>query len=368
MTRSTDQLMSIFSRLSAPVSNCYCITSSVNILLFFSQQFARGHFDISKAPVPIDGRVLHTLRLQLHAIKKCFSGKEFVDKVLEIGRNYGAMMENLSDTDSPGSLRRSSSLGGTHVLSPTGQPIEYTTRYACEVGQFLLKERMLIQLPKSGARDDNPSLTPQHSLETRRRHHQLTASFEHPDVSFESSYSHDYSPGMSRSTLGSRGTGASSTESVGRGTRRDGYQYRYHRRGDIGRIRDPAPEFMNSPTTFYKFTDSEDKEQSSQYQGQILVGSSHVVLGPNDSPQPVTAAGGQGQPHFTNRTRTEPGEDQVEFMNARRETLFLVFDLLVQRAKKEKRAKQFLQTPRALEVQGQRRANAHTNCDLIIKM
>lgn len=341
-------------------------------ILSFSQQFARGRFDLSKAPVPIDGWVLHTLRLQLHAIKKCFSGKEFVEKVLEVGRNYDLMLENLSDNDSPGSLRRSASLGGSHVFSPTGQPIEYTTRYACEVGQFLLKERILIQLPKSGAGDDNPSLTPQVSLETRRQRHQLTASFDHPDVSFESSYSHDYSPGMQRSTLGSRGTGASSVESVGQGARRDRYQYRYHPRSDMGRIRDPAPEFMNSPTTFYKFTDSEDKDQSLQYQSQILVGSSHTVLGPNTSLQPVGAAGQASSsrpPHpAANRTRSESGEEQVDFINARRETLFLVFDLLVQRAKKEKRAKQFLQTPPALEVQGQRRANSHTNCDLIIKM
>ena len=321
--------------------------------------------------MPIDGWVLHTLRLQLHAIKKCFSGKEFVEKVLEVGRNYDLMLESLSDNDSPGSLRRSASLGGSHVFSPTGQPIEYTTRYACEVGQFLLKERILIQLPKSGTGDDNPSLTPQHSLETRHQRHQLTASFDHPDVSFESSYSHDYSPGMQRSTLGSRGTGASSAESVGQGARRDRYQYRYHPRSDMGRIRDPAPEFMNSPTTFYKFTDSEDREQSLQYQSQILVGSSHVVLGPNTSPQPGSAgqASSSRPPHPANRTRNEPGEEKVDFMNARSETLFLVFDLLIQRAKKEKRAKQFLQTPPAVEVQEQRRAtSSHTNCDLIIKV
>ena len=282
------------------------------------------------------------------------------------------MLENLSDNDSPGSLRRSASLGRSHVFSPTGQPIEYTTRYACEVGQFLLKERILIQLPKSGAADDNPSLTPQHSLEARRQRHQLTASYEHPDISFESSYSHDYSPGAQRSTLGSRGTGASSIESVGQGARRDRYQYRYHPRSDMGRIRDPAPEFMNSPTTFYKFTDSEDKDQSSQYQSQVLIGSSHAVLGPNTSPQLAgTAATGSSRPvHLNNRTRSESGEEQVDFDNARRETLFLVFDLLVQRAKKDKRAKQFLQTPPALEVQGQKRVatSPQTNCDLIIKM
>ena len=164
------------------------------------------------------------------------------------------------------------------------------------------------------------------SLEARRQHHQLTATFDRPDVSFESSYSHDYSPGMQRSTIGSRGTGASSTESVGQGARRDRYQYRYHPRSDMGRIRDSAPEFMNSPNTFYKFTDSEDKDQSSQYQSQILMGSSHVVLGPNASPQPGTAATGSASsrpPHLTHRTRSESGEEQTDFVNARRETLFL---------------------------------------------
>jgi hypothetical protein len=137
-------------------------------------------------------------------------------------------------------------------------------------------------------------------------------------------------------------------------------------------MRDPAPEFMNSPTTFYKFTDSEDKDQSSQYQSQVLIGSSHVVLGPNASPPLAGTAttGSSRPPHLTNRARSESGEDQVDFVNARKETLFLVFDLLVQRSKKEKRVKQFLQTPPALEVHGQRRAanSSQTNCDLIIKM
>ena len=321
--------------------------------------------------MPIDGRVLHTLRLQLHAIKKCFSGKEFVDKVLEIGRNYDLMFDGVSDNESPGSLRRSASVGGSHMFSPTAQAIDYTTRYACEVGQFLLKERILIQLPKkSGQSEVNNirSLTPQHSLEARRRRHQLTASFEQPDISFESSYSHDYSPGMQHSTTASCGTGAEST--VGPVTARDRYQYRYHPQSDVRRKRNPAPEFMNTPTTFYKFTDSEDKDQSSQYQSMILVASSHILLGPHTSPQLPGATGQLGSalrpPHLANRS--EAKEDQGDFINARMETLFLVFDLLAQRAKKEKRAKQFLQTPRASEVQGLRRANSHRNCDLIIKM
>ena len=319
--------------------------------------------------MPIDGRVLHTLRLQLHSIKKCFSGKEFVDKVLEIGRNFDFLLESLSDNDSPGSLRRSASLGGSHVFSPTGQPIEYTTRYACEVGQFLLKERMLIQLRKNATESGSPIVTSQQSLATERRRHQLTASFDR-DVSFESSYSQDYSPGMRRSTLGSHGTGASSVESIGQGIRRrDTYQYRYHSRGNFGQVRGSAPEFMNNQTTFYKFTDSEDKEESAEYQSQILVASSHVV------PQPAIAVasirGGQGFsrcPHCDTTAITDTHQDQDKLSNARQQTLFLVFYLLVQRARKEKRAKQFLQTPRALEIQGQRRANSHTNCDLIIKM
>ena len=327
------------------------------------------HFDLSKSPVPIDGRVLHTLRLQLHAIKKCFSGKEFVDKVLEIGRNSDLMFDNVSDTESPDSLRRSASLGGSsHVFSPTGQPIEYTNRYACDVAQFLLQEQVLIQLPKSSSREDSQTLTPQNSLQ--RRHRQLTGTVEHPEASYDSSsYSQDYSPGMHRSGVGSRGAGASSAESLGQGTRRDAYQpYHYPPQSGAGRMRrDPAPEFMNTPTTFYKFADSEDKEQSILYQSQILVASSHVV------PQSSTSgsagqAGASRPPRHGSVTRTEAQQDQTELLSAKRETLYLVFDLLVQRARREKRAKHFLQTPRAVEIQGQRRANSHTNCDLIIKM
>ena len=256
------------------------------------------------------------------------------------------------------------------MFSPTGQPIEYTARYACEVGQFLLKERMLIQLRKNTTGSSgSPIVTPQQSLATERRRHQLTASFDH-DVSFESSYSQDYSPGMRRSTLGSHGTGASSVESIGQGIRRrDTYQYRYHSRGSLNHIRGPAPEFMNNQTTFYKFTDSEDKDELAEYQSQILVASSHVV------PQPAVAVasihcgqGFSGNPHSGTTTITDTHQDQDKLSNARQQTSILVFDLLVQRARKEKRAKQFLQTPRALEIQGLRRTNPHTNCDLIIKM
>ena len=151
-------------------------------------------------------------------------------------------------------------------------------------------------------------------------------------------------------------------DSIGRVTRKkDTYQYRYHSHSH--HIRDPAPEFMNNQTTFYKFTDSEDKEQSTEYQSQVLVASSHAV------PQPAVAATQAGQGSRSgSMTRREGHKDQDDLREARQQTLFLVFDLLVQRARKEKRAKQFLQTPRALETQGERRTNPHANCDLIIKM
>ena len=328
---------------------------TVHTCVYFNlQQFSRGHFDITKSPVPIDGRVLHTLRLQLHSIKKCFSGKEFVDKVMETGRECD-LLESVSDTDSPESLKRSSvSLGSSHVFSPTGQPIEYTPRYACELGQFLLKERVLILLPKSATIQE---LTPQQSLVTERRRHQLTASFEHHD-GFNSSHSHDYSPGTLRNTLSSRGTGASSAESLGHG-RAAPYRYNYHPHSNVGQVRDPGPEFMNNANTFYKFADSEDKEQSVQYQNQILVASSHIP------PHPPSTAAGQRTGTLTG---AETCSEHAELSNARQETLFLVFDLLVQRARREKRVKQFLVTPRALETQGLRRANPHTNCNFILKM
>ena len=294
--------------------------------------------------------------MQLHSIKKCFSGKEFVDKVLETGRNYD-LLESISDAESPESLRRSVSLGGSHVFSPTGQPIEYTPRYACELGQFLLKERVLILLPKSPTVQESTVLTPQQSLSTEHRRHQLTASYEQHD-GFTSSYSQDYSPGSQRNTLSSRGTGASSAESLGHGRP---YRYGYHSRSTgIGQVRDPAPEFMNSPNTFYKFADSEDKEQSTQYQNQILIASSH-------SPPQPPVGGVTGQ-----RTGSVSGADtcniHTDLSNAKQNTLLLLFDLLVQRARREKRVKQFLQTPRALEAQALKRANPPSNCDLIFKM
>jgi len=118
----------------------------------YTQHFARSRLDLSRSPIPVDSGVLHALRAQLHTYKKCFTGKEFVDRILEMGRLYEATSRNPSEVDSDSqvpqgeSSRNSSRLSG-RVIGSTGQPIVYTVQYATEVAQYLLNERILLPLP-----------------------------------------------------------------------------------------------------------------------------------------------------------------------------------------------------------------------------
>ena len=302
-----------------------------------------SRLDLSRAPVPIDSAIIHTLRSQLHTYKKCFSGKEFVEQFLQLGRDAEAQRLNSSETSTPSPLvahQRSPGLG-TLAYSSTGTQIVYTVHYAKEVGQYLLSERILLPLPNL-----SHNLSELDSDSSERTPGSL-------GIQESSSIPSDH---LVR-RIGDSGTrrGAAASKHFNHLSVEDSPQllHKGHRHThDLGFQTDlqesgSTPQlvtdiFVYSPQSLYKFSDVEDFESQALYHSQILTASAH--------PQ---AAGNL--------------EEAATFERARLGMLFLVHDLLLQRAKKEKRAKQFLQTPRAVRAAEQRKEQ-HTNCDLIFKM
>ena len=284
----------------------------------------------------VDTEVLHALRTRLHTYKKCFSGKEFVDRIVEMGRqgetHSGAGSLGSSPIPEPqgqGSRLQRGRLT-TQVISPTGQPIVYTVHYAKEVAQYLLNERILLPLPDIS---DAGEITPL-GLSSEDEGGRMTGERE-SSLSIDRARAVD----ASRSLQVAGGSSVSPhlspirTRPFGMGTTSRNFE------------RDAAaiPVFSYSSQVLYKFADAEDVENGPLYQSQILSASVHHQQNSND------------------------GDETIEFHRARYGTLFLVYDLLLQRVRKDRVAKQFLQSPRALTVAEQRR-QLDINCDQVFKM
>ena len=330
--------------------------------------------DLSQAPVVVDSRVLSQLRQQLRSNKKCFTGEEFVGKVMEIG--LGALAESVEDRD-----------GTAHVQSPTGQYIEYNRDYATSVAQYLLDEGILIHVTQIQFQSDGSSilLTPEQISDDSDPANQIgSGSYEggrelsdsvrplgvSSAVSFvsgaQSAVSFADSPRQSQLSRQSIGAGrANSTLSQDtlnstipdeHSSRTRHYQYGQNSTGrQFQRQRSDRPIFSAEGNTYYKFAGSEDEF----FQSQILMSSVHLGSHSNSFVGPI---GGEDV-HLSSRL-SDTGSSQ-EFMTARVGTLCLVYDLLSQRARKERGAKQFINSPR---VQEQRRQAGAVNCDLIFKM
>lgn len=324
MARSTDQLIVMFDKLCA-------------------LRFPRAHFDLSKSPVPVDPRLLHSLRGRLHRYKKCFSGKEFVERVLEIGRQYDLRLETPSSQSST-----PTHLAGGAGISSSGRPVEYTARYATELAQYLLTEAILIELPGTSTLPREEAHTPIPSTDDEAS---LGASYEHHDLD---------DPGLSSSSQSSIHSSRRGRPTLERQALYN--SYRSHRSAS-----NVAAQFSNSGGVFYKFANSEDAATDSDtlYQSNILAASSVGQTGATGKTLNLGVPVGQ--------TMTNSGSDPTlreennEFSNARQGTLFLVYDLLVQRSRKERRVKQLLQLPKAVNVAEQKRRR-NVNCDFIFRM
>ncbi len=344
--------------------------------------------DLSQAPVVVDSQVLSQLRLQLRSNKKCFTGKEFVGKVMEIGR--GALAEAL---DNEVNAEGRPSGPGSHVLSPTGQPIDYNEDYACAVAQYLLDERILVHVTDMPSLSEGSSvlLTPEQNTDEEDGHgSHLASSYEGKELS------DSVRPLGVNSTVSFASEGTSVTDSSHHGRQsastsnrapssmsQDRYssrsqRYQYTPASSSRSSRRPPhhqldrPRFIATETVYYKFAGSEDSEFSF-FQSQILM-SSIQTSSRHTSPTSSGAGGGGGDGPSPNNaelrlSRQSLGslrEENRDFDSARQGTLCLVYDLLTQRARKERVAKQFITSPMVQEQQ--RQAMGAANCDLIFKM
>jgi hypothetical protein len=331
---------------------------------FLLQHFNRNMLDLSQAPVVVDSHVLSQLRRQLPSNKRCFTGEEFIGKVMEIG--LGALAESVEDGD-----------GSGHVQSPTGQYIEYNRDYASSVAQYLLEEGVLIHVSQLHYQSDGTPILEQTMEDSDSAHHiagsyeerQLTDSLRpfgvNSAVSFTSgaqsavSFASDAtdSPRQGRQSQQSTRKGRVNSSVSQDTTYSSQVDYNYGR-SSTRRLRaqnrhTDRPVFLAEPNVYYKFAGSEDEF----FQSQILASSVRLrsrtdsIAGPSSDQQ-------------ASRLSASNGSSQ-EFLLARMGTLCLVYDLLCQRARKERGAKQFLSSPR---VQEHKRQAENVNCDLIFKM
>lgn len=293
-----------------------------------------SRLDLTRAPVPIDPTIIHTLRSQLHTFKKCFSGKDFVEQFLKLGREAETLRMSSSEPTTPspqiGIHRHQYSpggLGGRQVFNSTGAKIPYTIHYTKEVAQYMLNERILLPLPSlrqdSSEGDSDNGVSPIQLQES-------------------SSYKSDQNVKQTVEEI------AGSGDIVKKHFTENGPELACSRhihnyRTDLQESDSTTSHiFVYSPQSLYKFSDVEDFESQTLYHSQILSASAN--------PQPTNSL-----------------EETTAFERARLGMLLLVHDLLLQRAKKEKRAKHFLQTPRAITV-AERRKQEYVNCNLIFKM
>ena len=285
--------------------------------------------------MPVDSGVIHSLRLSLHTYKKCFSGKEFVDQLLLTGHEAEMNRVSRSEPVTPSPLAsvlgRSPGLGGNAGYGSSSLSITYSVHYAKEVGQYLVSEGILLPLP------DLVTSVPDRDSEGDGEGEGKEGEAGYPRRVPLVDTSRQQQVREGRWRIGA------ATESPSNAASRMLHQSPNLLLTDSQETDSHiTTAFTYSPTSLYKFADVEDFESCTLYHSQVLTSVTH----------PRAASG---------------LEEGVVSEQARRGMLFLVHDLLQQRARRERRAKQFLQTPHAEAVAEQRRER-FTNCDLIFKM
>ncbi len=333
--------------------------------------------DLSQAPVVLDLKVLKQLRSHLRSIKKCFTGKEFVLKVMEIGR--GALAESLDQDMMEADRRPSPSQQKLHLLqSPTGQPIEYNKEYANAVAQYLLDKRILIQVPRTQSVSESSSnlLTPDLSTtdmeyEARERtdslgplgaNSALSLATDSPNLSLRSDTANSRRiPSTVSDDQFSMATneGGSPRQEYGYRQRLGGQERHHFQQQQQQQQQQQRHKltFSSSSSVFYKFAASEDSEFA-LLQSQILVASSA-------SSRSLLGTGSSATRYSGSLSTRRMKEEKGDLNAARKGTLGLIYDLLSQRARKEKVARHFINSP---SVQDQKRRVESANSDLIFKM
>ena len=315
--------------------------------ILLAQHFTHNVLDLTQAPVAVHSHVLSLLRQQLRTIKKCFTGREFVRKVVEIGQ--GALAEALDSNENG---------NPPTILSSTGEHIEYNEEYASSMAQYLLDEGILIYVSHMRYQSDGSTIlvTPDQLSDdsvngyvTREGTDSIRPLGANSAVSFGSG---TQSATSFMSSVSERTDGRQSETAS-----RDPYQAQYGHSAtprQLHRQHSDRPTFSAAGNMYYKFAGSEDDEFAF-FQSQILISSVHQSTRTN----PVSPNRDPSHPS----PRSQEAND--DFLAARQGTLCLVYDLLSQRARKERVAKHFVNSPR---VQEQRERTGNVSCDIIFKM
>ena len=332
--------------------------------------------DLNRAPVAVDMEVLHQLHSHMRSDKKSFTGKEFTSKVIEVGR--GTLAETMDCDVARESPRVAQN---SHILQgPMGQLIEYNEEYASAIGQYLLDERILIGVPSMLSLSSGSSIliTPDQNTDEEdgvQSANHLASSFDEKDmtdsmrpqnsaISFISGVS-DLTTSTAADSPGQVPRNAANRRRTHSSVSQDKHTPRryYHQQGREAEQLD-KPSFFATSDVFYKFTSSEDAEFALLH-SQILMASTVNSPLPSLSSSGHSLSAGSATSRRSKQHSSGRHEERQDFNAAKEGTLCLVYDLLCQRARKERVAKQFLNSP---SVQEQRRHTASEKCDLIFKM
>ena len=228
----------------------------------------------------------------LHGERKCFTGKQFVEKLIEIGQQID------EGHTEPIATHPSDTPTNAHLVN-------YSIPYAIKLGQYLLKEDILVCLynyeSRNGLENSTTTCTMESSSASRLQAIDTTL---HGDMS-------------------SRNNQVPSPES----STPDSYSSQE-------RVPTPQPpEFKNSSNCYYRFANIEDGPAGSFFQrAQIL----------SATPTTVTAE---------NRMQIS------DFDQARFGTLFLILDVCQSRSKTDRLAKNFLLRNETVRISNQRTGN-----------
>ena len=284
------------------------------------QRMARSRVEVTKSLLYIDQTFIHSVRAHLHTYKKCFQGKDFVRTVIKLGEK----------THSQAVLQSSSTRQAEP--SPLVRSMSYTQQYAVDMGQHLLQQGALIEVPLG---DHLHALNIPHPVAEGGRAERAAVGV--------GSY------GASGSLERRKAMDSAPTRALGENTAQvipTSFQ------GTAPfQVQGTAPSQVHGATTacftveaWYKFAEPEDSDSRALYASQVLCASS------------VSGSSSSCEVDFSQ-----------DMDKARTGSLFLVSDLLLQRSK-ERVAKQFLQTNSARNVLEQKRTSVSTSCDYIFKL
>lgn len=330
-------------------------------------------------PALVDPNLLQRLRSQLRSNKRCFNGAEFVSKVMQIGQ--GTLAKTLDDD--LGEERQHCSSHLLHPVDLTGNLINYNEDYANMMACHLLEEGILIPVSHVSLLSDfsgsSTSLVTPNCSTDEEPDAEMASGIDSLHVrgtrageigkmkKFVARLGEALSPvsGASNRTVPSSHEIYPAADTSCRHTSATGDNQHYHSHHGESRMNGSSsqhsdrPPFLATSDAYYKFAASEDAEYVSLLQSEILMASSNSLGGScrplhsTSTPQPSREGGSM---------------ENQDFLAAKRGTLYLVLDLLTQRARKERVAKQFLASPRTKVVQEQRKLEDSISCDLIFKM